>query len=151
MAQKVLVEIVDDLDGGVATQTVPFALDGLSYEIDLSDENAQTLREQLARYIDAGRRVGGRRIRTAVGQSTTSGGSHNGPATASNRERNQRVRARAQANGYKISDRGRISNEVYAAFEAGESAVPVVELEPAAETPAKPARKRAPRKKTVGK
>jgi hypothetical protein len=46
MAQKVLVEMVDDIDGEVATQTVPFGLDGVSYEIDLSEENAARLREE---------------------------------------------------------------------------------------------------------
>ncbi len=40
MARKVLVEMVDDIDGGVANQTVPFSLDGVSYEIDLSDSPA---------------------------------------------------------------------------------------------------------------
>jgi Lsr2 len=148
MAQKVLVEIIDDLDGGSATQTVPFGLDGVSYEIDLSDENAQALRDLLARYIEAGQRTGGRRIRVAAGQSTAASGSvrSTSPSTA-NREHNQQVRAWAIANGYEVSERGRISNEVYAAFEAGEPAASTVEPEPVEETPAKPVRRRAPRRK----
>jgi len=94
MAQKVLVEIVDDLDGDAATQTVPFALDGVSYEIDLSDENAQALRDEFARYIEAGQRTGGRRIRVSAGQSTAASGSGRGGSTnTTNREHNQQVRA----------------------------------------------------------
>jgi len=71
VAQKVLVEILDDIDGSTAAQTVQFGLDGVTYEIDLSDENATALRDELARYIGAGRRIGGRKVRVATGQSTT--------------------------------------------------------------------------------
>ncbi|HEY3480102.1 MAG TPA: Lsr2 family protein, partial [Streptomyces sp.] len=71
MAQKVLVEILDDIDGSTAAQTVQFGLDGVTYEIDLSDENATALRDELARFIGAGRRIGGRKVRVATGQSTT--------------------------------------------------------------------------------
>ncbi|WP_410605827.1 histone-like nucleoid-structuring protein Lsr2 [Amycolatopsis sp. lyj-90] len=145
MAQKVSVEIVDDLDGGEATQTVPFGLDGVQYEIDLSDENAQALRDEFERYVAAGTRTGGRKLRVAVGQSTAPGSSR--VTTASDRERNQQVRAWASENGYAIAERGRIPNEIYEAFDAGEAQVDAVEPEPVEEAPAKPARKRAPRKK----
>jgi hypothetical protein len=48
VAQQVIVQFVDDLDGSVASGTVEFALDGKDYAIDLSDENAAKLREVLA-------------------------------------------------------------------------------------------------------
>ncbi|MGY6655514.1 histone-like nucleoid-structuring protein Lsr2 [Amycolatopsis sp. TRM77291] len=147
MAQKVHVEIIDDLDGGEATQTVPFGLDGIQYEIDLSDENAETLREVLDRYVAAGTRTGGRKLRVAAGQSTAAGGGARTPAA---RERNQQVRAWAAANGYAIAERGRIPSEIYEAFEnadAGEIQVNDAEPEPVKEAPAQSARKRAPRKK----
>ena len=54
MAQKVQTLFVDDLDGSEAEGTVRFGLDGTEYEIDL---NAQQLRDALARYVAAGRRV----------------------------------------------------------------------------------------------
>src|SRR5689334_4201388 len=62
MAQKVTVELVDDLDGTASDDitTVSFALDGVSYEIDLNQDNASNLRTALADVIAAGRRVGGR-------------------------------------------------------------------------------------------
>ncbi|MFD1046748.1 histone-like nucleoid-structuring protein Lsr2 [Kibdelosporangium lantanae] len=43
MAQRVTVQMVDDLDGTAAddVSTVSFALDGVSYEIDLSEANAE--------------------------------------------------------------------------------------------------------------
>src|SRR5689334_17409203 len=130
MAQKVLVEMLDDIDGTPAAHTVPFSLDGVTYEIDLSDDNAAALRDELARYIAAGRRTGGRKVRVATGQSTTS---------STDRERNQQIRAWANANGYEVSERGRLSSEVISAYEAAQAAE--------AEAPAP--RKRAPRKKVA--
>ena len=40
MAQKVQVVLIDDIDGGSADETMSFAVDGVSYEIDLSTANA---------------------------------------------------------------------------------------------------------------
>ena len=48
MAQKIQVLLVDDMDGGVATETVSFGIDGGTYEIDLSANNAAMLRGALA-------------------------------------------------------------------------------------------------------
>ncbi|RSD10844.1 histone-like nucleoid-structuring protein Lsr2 [Amycolatopsis eburnea] len=131
MAQKVLVEILDDLDGSTAAQTVQFGLDGVTYEIDLSDENASVLRETLARFIGAGRRIGGRKVRAATGQPTA--------PTAADRERNRQIRAWANANGYEVSDRGRLSTEVVSGYEQAQTA--------ASEAPAP--RRRSPRKKAA--
>ncbi|MEU0529080.1 histone-like nucleoid-structuring protein Lsr2 [Amycolatopsis tolypomycina] len=133
MAQKVLVEMLDDIDGTPAAHTVPFALDGITYEIDLSDDNAAALRDELARYIAAGRRTGGRKVRVATGQSTT--------ISATDRERNQQIRSWANANGYEVSERGRLSSEVVTAFEQAQAA----ELEESAAT----SRKRTARKKVA--
>ncbi|WP_103350331.1 Lsr2 family protein [Amycolatopsis sp. CA-128772] len=113
MAQKVHVEILDDLDGSAAAQTVQFGLDGVTYEIDLSDENATALRDEFTRYIGAGRRIGGRRGRGASAR----------PAmTTSDRERNQQIRAWANANGYEVSERGRLSSQVVTAYEQAHAA-----------------------------
>ena len=62
MAKKVTVTLVDDFDGeGAADETVEFAVDGVTYEIDLSAKNAKALRSDLKKWVEAGRRVGGRR------------------------------------------------------------------------------------------
>ncbi|WP_103354641.1 Lsr2 family protein [Amycolatopsis sp. CA-128772] len=139
MAQKVLVEMVDDIDGGVATQTVPFGVDGVSYEIDLSDANAAALRDELARYITAGRRIGGRKVRLAAGESAQG----KKPGAAADRERSRQIREWANANGYTVSERGRLSAEIIEAFEANDGQPIVVD------EPAPTARKRAPRKKVA--
>ena len=57
MAQKVQILFIDDLDGSAAESTVRFGLDGTEHEIDLNAEHAQQLRDALAFYVRAGRRV----------------------------------------------------------------------------------------------
>jgi len=58
MAQTVIVQLTDDIDGGDADVTISFALNGKSYEIDLSTKNAEKLREAFAPYVDKARRAG---------------------------------------------------------------------------------------------
>lgn len=106
MAQRVQVVLEDDLDGGKADETVTFGLDGTTYEIDLSKKNAAKLRDALAAYVGSGRRVAGRR--GATGRSRGRGG-----RSASD---SADIRAWAKENGYDVSERGRISAEVRAAY-----------------------------------
>lgn len=105
MARKTQVTLIDDIDGGEASQTVSFGLDGVQYEIDLNDTNAESLREQLERWASSGRRTGGRR--------------NVGAARArSNPERTARIREWARQNGHEVSDRGRIAASVVEAYDA---------------------------------
>ena len=108
MAQRVSIVLEDDIDGSVADETVTFALDGVSYEIDLNAKNAGALRDALAPYVGHGRRSvgGGRRSAGRPGASRGTGKRDLGD-----------VREWARANGHKVSDRGRISAEVQAAYE----------------------------------
>jgi hypothetical protein len=110
MAQKVQVILTDDLDGSEADETVTFALDGVSYEIDLSEANAEALREAVAAYAQAARRTGGRSTRRAPGVPK--------PRLADERVDLSDVRAWARDNGFQVSDRGRVSGEVRTAYEA---------------------------------
>lgn len=107
MAQKVQVVLVDDLDGGPADETVTFSLDGVAYEIDLSTENAAKLREAMATWVGLSRRVGGR----AKPGRRVSGAPRRGSASGD-------VRAWGRANGFEVSERGRISAELRAAYDA---------------------------------
>ncbi|HEY2203102.1 MAG TPA: Lsr2 family protein [Pseudonocardia sp.] len=117
MAQKVTVSLVDDLDGSQASGTVEFALDGRSYAIDLSDENAQVLRGALAPYVEVARKSGGR------GRGATGG-----TATPSNRRQDTaEIRTWAQENGHEVSDRGRIPAAVVDAYEARNNVTQVAE------------------------
>ena len=103
MATKVLTTLQDDIDGSDATQTVSFALDGVEYEIDVSDRNANRLRNSLSEFIAHGRRVGGRRGRK--------------PASSSDVD-TKAVRKWAEANGIEINARGRIPTDVVERFKA---------------------------------
>ena len=109
MAQRVNIVLEDDLDGTDADETVSFALDGTTYEIDLSATNAAKLRDSLAPYIGHARRASGRR---AAPRAATR---PNGRAGAK-RDLGD-VREWARANGHKVSDRGRISAEVQTAYD----------------------------------
>ncbi len=55
MAKTVIVKLTDDIDGGDADETVHFALDGKSYEIDVSTDNAAKLRQALEPFIGRAR------------------------------------------------------------------------------------------------
>ncbi|MCV7346934.1 histone-like nucleoid-structuring protein Lsr2 [Mycolicibacterium rhodesiae] len=111
MAKKVTVTLVDDFDGaGAADETVEFALDGVSYEIDLSSKNAQKLRNDLKQWVEASRRVGGRRR-------GRSGAAGRGRASI-DREQSAAIREWARRNGHKVSTRGRIPADIIDAFHA---------------------------------
>jgi hypothetical protein len=113
VARREIVVLEDDLDGGKADETVKFALDGVQYEIDLSDKNATKLRGAFADYIANGRRagrggvvVGGRAAARARG------------SAAADREQNKAIRAWAKRKGRNISDRGRIPQEIVDEYNA---------------------------------
>src|SRR5271163_584877 len=55
VAKTVIVKLTDDIDGGDADETIHFALDGKSYEVDLSAANASKLRAALKPYVEKGR------------------------------------------------------------------------------------------------
>jgi Lsr2 len=109
VAQTVQIVLTDDLDGADADETIAFALDGISYEIDLSSGNAEALREALAAYVDVARRVGGRSSRRSAAAK---------PAAAPTVTSLAEVREWARENGYEVSDRGRVSNEIRTAYDA---------------------------------
>jgi hypothetical protein len=110
MAQRVNVVLVDDIDGSDATETVSFALDGVDYEIDLSDEHAGDLRNAVSLYIGHARRTGGRR---KSGRRTASSGSSEGAGTSA-----ADIRAWARENGWTVPERGRVSADVREAYAA---------------------------------
>ncbi|MEU0392341.1 Lsr2 family protein [Streptomyces sp. NPDC006208] len=107
MAQRVVVTLSDDIDGGEAAETVRFALDGKSYEIDLNPSNAKKLRKALAPYMAAGRKraITGKRGRSPLTYKHTA--LEPDPAA---------VRAWAQSNKMDVPARGRIPKRVYEAF-----------------------------------
>ncbi|MCI9887146.1 Lsr2 family protein [Micrococcales bacterium 31B] len=101
MASKVTVQLIDDIDGSTPAETMQFGLDGVQYEIDLSDDHTQELRTIMEKWVRNARRVGRVSSRKAASASTAD-------STA--------IRAWAKANGYLISDRGRVSADIREAY-----------------------------------
>ena len=110
MAQKTVVELVDDLDGGIANETVAFTLDGVEFQIDLSSENASRLRDSLEPYVAAARRIGGRKQRLAPG------GDAAGKKSAEDAAQNQAIREWARAQGKTVAERGRLPHALVVEF-----------------------------------
>lgn len=109
MATGTYTRLVDDLDGGKAERTVAFSLDGRQFSIDLGKKNIAALEKSLQPYIAAARigESGKRKSRPAPKKNKSSG---------SNRDL-KAVREWAKANGFNVSDRGRISAEVQTAYD----------------------------------
>ena len=111
MAQKMQVLLTCDMEDGdkPGTQTIGFGLDGTNYEIDLCDKHAKQFRDGLSAFVTAGRRVAARnsgRRRSGAG------------AVRGDRERTQAIREWARKKGIKVSDRGRLSADIVAQYEA---------------------------------
>src|SRR4051794_27663631 len=110
MAREVIEKLVDDLDGGEATETVTFALDGTRFEIDLSKKNAAAFRKLFDRYTKASRR------------SSTPGARRRKPAALTNGSKPKRkfditqLREWAGANDITVPARGRIPQAVVDQF-----------------------------------
>jgi hypothetical protein len=113
MAKKVTVSLIDDVDGeSIADETIEFAIDGVSYEIDLSSANASKLRDGLEEWVSSARRVSGRRRVKAVAAAPGSPKSR----VSIDREQSAAIREWARRNGHKVSARGRISADITDAY-----------------------------------
>ncbi|MGX5694328.1 histone-like nucleoid-structuring protein Lsr2 [Dermacoccus abyssi] len=107
MAQRIVVILEDDLDGTKASETITFALDGVTYEIDLNDENASQLRSTFASWVGAARRISGRKQQAK--------------APTDRRGDLNEIRAWARKNGHTVSDRGRIPGPIVQAYDSAHS------------------------------
>jgi len=108
VAQKVKIILIDDIDGEEADETVRFGLDGVQYEIDLSEEHASELRSALAEYVGAARRSNSSKQQRP-----------SAPAASRNQEAAQ-IREWAKENGYNVSSRGRVNSEIVEAYRAAQ-------------------------------
>lgn len=108
MAKRTVIELIDDLDGSEATETVYFGLDGTDYVIDLAGQNADELRGLLARFVDAGRKTGAAKQAPSVRRL---------PPAADTKA----VRAWAAENGIQVHARGRVRDDVVQSYLASMS------------------------------
>jgi hypothetical protein len=113
MAKRVIHELIDDIDGKVADESISFGIDGTQYEIDLSKKNAARLREALAPFVAAAAKIG----RGGISSSRARDGRGRAPVP-SGRDQNRAIRQWAQAKGIEVSDRGRIKREIVERYNA---------------------------------
>ncbi|RMI29265.1 histone-like nucleoid-structuring protein Lsr2 [Nocardia stercoris] len=114
MAKKVTVSLIDDVDGeSIAVETIEFALDGVSYEIDLSAANAAKLRDGLEEWVSSARKLSGRR---RGGKPGIAGTTAPKARVAVDREQTAAIREWARRKGHKVSARGRISSDITEAY-----------------------------------
>jgi hypothetical protein len=103
MAQKVIISKTDDIDGSNNAETIPFSIDGHSYEIDLSESNANGMRAIMAPYIASGRKVSG---------------PNTGRKRRRPRSKTRDIREWAIQNGYEnLKPRGRVPVEIIREYE----------------------------------
>ncbi|MET7402477.1 Lsr2 family protein [Dactylosporangium sp. NPDC005572] len=118
MARRVIQQVIDDIDGGPADESLAFGVDGVLYTIDLSAANAQQLRDALAPFVAAATKVG-RAVPIAAGRGRIS---ERGMVTAApvrrDRDHNQAIREWAQRQGIEVSDRGRLARDVVDRYRA---------------------------------
>ena len=108
VVMRVVEVFEDDLQGGKADVTVAFALDGTAYEIDLSDSNAQRLRDALQPFVAVARPA------VVTKQARRTPGRGSGESAA-------QVRDWARSQGLQINERGRIPATVLSAYRAAHS------------------------------
>ncbi len=99
MAERIQVELVDDIDGSPAQDTVTFALDGVTYEIDLSERHARELRSTLGRYIERARRA------QRSSKATKKQESEERQSRQANRQLTEQIRGAAQRTRERLSQR----------------------------------------------
>jgi hypothetical protein len=108
--KRTIVTLTDDLDGTDAAETLRFALDDATYEIDLNEPNAKAVREFLAPYVAAGRKM------FAATR----------PARRSrNRADTTAIRIWAKSVGLPVNERGRIPAEITTAYRSAQQPGPV--------------------------
>lgn len=106
MARRTTVELIDDIDGGAAAETIEFSVNGKAWAIDLNAENAQRFYDELEQWQKHARRAGAARTSS--------------PARKRDPEHLAKIRTWARENGYEVSDRGRISRKVESAYHAAQ-------------------------------
>lgn len=97
MARQVQIALIDDIDGGEATESISFSVGSDHYEMDLNDQNAEKFRNALAPFI-------------AVARNSKQASSSEAPA----------IRAWAKENNIKVNARGRLNADVVEAYQAAQ-------------------------------
>jgi hypothetical protein len=113
MAKRVIHELIDDINGQPADESLTFGLDGVQYEIDLTAKNATKLRDALAPFV-----AGGTKLRRGVAAAPRGRTVRARVTARPDREVNQAIRDWARSKNIEVSDRGRIKQEIVDRYHA---------------------------------
>jgi len=113
VAKRVVHELIDDINGQPADESLTFGLDGVQYEIDLTAKNAAKFRDALAPFIAGGTKIGRGGVTALRGRTGRTRGT-----ARPDREVNQAVRDWARSKNIEVSDRGRIKQEIVDRYHA---------------------------------
>lgn len=116
MAQRVVTQLVSDLSGDEmeegAGETIDFTYRGVAYTIDLTEKEAKGFDKSIAMYLEHATKVsggrGGRRSQSSNGASSS----------GRSKEELANIRSWATENGFEVSARGRIKQEIVDAYHA---------------------------------
>ena len=114
MARKIQVLLTCDFDDDdtPAVETVTFSYDGGTYAFEACQAHLDEFNETMQHFVAHARREGS--APRGGGRTNSAGGHRAGRASLGD------IREWARANGYKVSNRGRIPEEVRQAFAAAE-------------------------------
>ncbi|QMP84594.1 nucloid associated Lsr2-like [Streptomyces phage Endor2] len=102
--ERVIIDLVDDIDGTGTARTITFAVDGVTYEIELNRKNEAKLMKAMAPWVTAARKV------SATRQTRR--------RRAPKKVDNAAVRQWAGENGVEVSATGRVPKAVIEQYEA---------------------------------
>lgn len=102
MASRTNIQLIDDITGDKAHETIKFGVRGKNYEIDLSQDNARGFYATIEPYVS--------KARPASFSRNSSARTPRDVSTA--------VRTWARTNGYPVAERGRLPREIIAAYRA---------------------------------
>lgn len=112
MAKRTTVTLIDDLDGSEAAESVQFSYRGVDYSIDLNEKHASAFDKAVAKYVNSATRESGRKNQTRPGTRRAADGDRRTDLSD--------IRAWAAANGYEVSDRGRVAAHIVEAYDAAQ-------------------------------
>ncbi|MCK0517390.1 Lsr2 family protein [Williamsia sp. DF01-3] len=114
MARTTIEQITDDFDGSdldPAEVTVAmFTVNGVDYSLDLGANSAEKFNKDMGKWIDKATKIGGRQKRSTSRQAAAVS------APRTDKAQLAAIREWARANGYEVSDRGRIPNAIVDAY-----------------------------------
>ncbi|ORM38308.1 Lsr2 family protein [Williamsia sp. 1135] len=123
MARKTIEHITDDFDGSeldpseVIVET--FTVNGVDYSLDLGGKSAEKFDKDMQKWIDKATKIGGRQKRSTNKQAPAPTLAATPAAvTGGDKAQLSAIREWARANGYEVSDRGRIPRAIVEEFEA---------------------------------